>query len=781
MKMHNLVSLSVLVGLQLLQRAVCAQAFSDTARTDFSVTDGPVWAMVVTNNTLYVGGEFSYVGPHTGAGVPVDATTGVSSRIYPRVNGAVLAVVADGLGGWFIGGDFSTVGGIPRARLAHLLSSGQLDTQWQATANTNVTKMVLAQGTLYVAGDFTSLSGNNRNHLGALDATTGDVLDWDPNPDGNVGGLAFLDSTIYFGGDFTHVGDTERITLAAVDATTGALKSWPNLQGFPADGFQAIAASDGRVFVSATFPSMIEYSSDFIAFDASTGQKVWQHGSDLGANSWHTRLIRVHSGELYISGGNGIASVSPLDGTILWSQGTVGPLNDIAVIDEKLYVGGNLVRFVSSNTVRPQLACLNSQTGEVLEWNPLANGMVTALAAYDKTIYVGGYFNSVGGVPRINLAAFDVSSGKPTELNVPVDGAIRALAIHDQNLVLGGDIYSVDGQPRRGLAQIELTTGKVLDWAPSIHGTVFSGLVNAFSAIDSTLIVGGAFTNANGSAHSNLVAIDLTDGTSLPWQLDADGPVFKLARAGNAVIAGGAFSNIAGQGRSRLAALDLQTGSLTDWNPVVSSNVTGIAISDSTVYIAGPFDTVGSESRNNLAAISLATGDLLPWAPTAISTNVDGYATSTPLLVRDGPVYFGNRGNFLRNPPVPRALHVFDAFSGLPGPKQPQVNGLIYCFSSDSQRLFVGGLVDDDEFAPFAGVLAFDQPGFSRLEAFRTANGELNLRLLGEEGAIFEFDQGSLNNDWSLVGERSVLGGSANIELPVNPSGNQFFRARLKQ
>lgn len=779
MKTQFVVSMTALVGLQLLPTVVCAQAFSREARSDFSVTDGPVWAMVATNNTLYVGGEFSYVGPHTGSGVPVDATTGAASRIYPRVDGTVLAVVADGSGGWFIGGNFLTVGGLPRSRLAHILASGQLDTQWQATANTNVTKMVLAQGTLYVAGDFTSLSGNNRNHLGALDATTGDVLDWDPNPHGNVGGLAFLDNTIYFGGDFTHVGIAERSKLAAVDATTGELRSWPNLHAFPPDDFQAIAASDGRVFVSASFPSLIEYKSDFVAIDASTGQKLWQHGSNLGAGSWNARVIKALPGALFISGGNGIASVSPLDGTILWSQGTVGPLNDIAAIGEKLYVGGLLTRFSSSDTIRPQLACLDAQTGDVLEWNPLANGMVTALAACDKTIYVGGYFNSSGGIPRKNLAAFDASSGKPTELNVPVDGAIRALALHDQNLVMGGDIYSVAGQPRSGLAQIELPSGKVLDWAPSIRGTEFAGLVNAFAAIDSTLIVGGAFTNANGSAHSNLVAIDLTDGMALPLQLDADGPVFKLARAGNTVLAGGAFSNIAGQQRSRLAALDLQSGSLTDWNPAVSSSVTGIAISDSTVYIAGPFDTVGGESRNDLAAISLATGDVLPWAPTAISINVDGTATSTPLLVRDSEVYFGNRENYLNDPPARAALHVFDVASGAPSSEQPHMFGVIYSLASDSQRLFVGGYVWGD--AGWGGILAFDQPGFSRLEAFRTANGGLNLRLFGEEGAIFEVDQGSLNDDWSLLGERTVVGGSANVEFSVNPTGNQFFRTRIKQ
>jgi hypothetical protein len=38
------------------------------------------------------------------------------------VDGRVLAGVSDGAGGWFIGGDFRSVGGIQRSNLAHVLA-----------------------------------------------------------------------------------------------------------------------------------------------------------------------------------------------------------------------------------------------------------------------------------------------------------------------------------------------------------------------------------------------------------------------------------------------------------------------------------------------------------------------------------------------------------------------------------------------------------------------------------------------------------------------------------
>ena len=71
---------------------------------------GSVQAVAVSGSTAYVGGYFSYVGPPTGSFVSVDTTTGALATPWPVVGGTVSAVVADGQGGWFIGGLFGTIG-----------------------------------------------------------------------------------------------------------------------------------------------------------------------------------------------------------------------------------------------------------------------------------------------------------------------------------------------------------------------------------------------------------------------------------------------------------------------------------------------------------------------------------------------------------------------------------------------------------------------------------------------------------------------------------------------
>ncbi len=77
-------------------------------------------AATVLGKTLYVGGSFHDVAPVVGGGAITDPVTGVLRPNSPRVAGIVLTCIPDGHRGWYIGGDFSGVGGLPRKNLAHI-------------------------------------------------------------------------------------------------------------------------------------------------------------------------------------------------------------------------------------------------------------------------------------------------------------------------------------------------------------------------------------------------------------------------------------------------------------------------------------------------------------------------------------------------------------------------------------------------------------------------------------------------------------------------------------
>src|SRR5262252_8180478 len=91
--------------------ACTTAARAQSVRRDFWVPNSMVRTAVLDGNTLYVGGDFTRIGPVTGCGVPLDITSGAPVTGFPIVVGDVSCALADGSGGWFIGGDFTSVGG----------------------------------------------------------------------------------------------------------------------------------------------------------------------------------------------------------------------------------------------------------------------------------------------------------------------------------------------------------------------------------------------------------------------------------------------------------------------------------------------------------------------------------------------------------------------------------------------------------------------------------------------------------------------------------------------
>ena len=86
----------LIAALLLALTAPIAAQPSDTPRDGAWVTDGPVYGIASDGTTTYIGGNFTYVGPCTGSGVPIDVTSGLTTGTYPRVTGIVLEAVADG-------------------------------------------------------------------------------------------------------------------------------------------------------------------------------------------------------------------------------------------------------------------------------------------------------------------------------------------------------------------------------------------------------------------------------------------------------------------------------------------------------------------------------------------------------------------------------------------------------------------------------------------------------------------------------------------------------------
>jgi hypothetical protein len=127
--------------------------------------------------------------------------------IFPITNGIVRCIIPDGSNGWYVGGGFSTIGGIAKSNLAHVKSDKSIDAGFTADCNSEVRAIVKSGNKLYVGGLFTTVNSTARNYLASVNSSSGALTNnWDPSPNNQVYSVALVDTCIYIGGAFTKVG-----------------------------------------------------------------------------------------------------------------------------------------------------------------------------------------------------------------------------------------------------------------------------------------------------------------------------------------------------------------------------------------------------------------------------------------------------------------------------------------------------------------------------------------------------------------------------------------------
>jgi uncharacterized delta-60 repeat protein len=182
----------------------------------------PIHALAVDGaGRVLVGGAFTNIG-----GLPVRrvarllSSGAVDTNFVPALitNGTVFALAVQRDGRVVVGGTFTEVGGAGRAGLARLNSDGSLDSGFNPGANGPVLALALQRnGKILVGGAFTTLGGAPRNRLGRLltDGTVDADFDTSSGADGVVYALAATaDGKVAVGGDFTQVNGLPRRGIA---------------------------------------------------------------------------------------------------------------------------------------------------------------------------------------------------------------------------------------------------------------------------------------------------------------------------------------------------------------------------------------------------------------------------------------------------------------------------------------------------------------------------------------------------------------------------------------
>ncbi|MBI3072268.1 MAG: delta-60 repeat domain-containing protein, partial [Deltaproteobacteria bacterium] len=143
---------------------------------------------------------------------------------------------------------------------------------WDPNPNGEISALAVSGSTVYVAGDFTTIGGGSRNRLAAI-GTDGTLQSWDPSPNGYVYTFAVSGSTVYAGGSFTSIGgQTQWNRLAKFDY--GVLDTnWnPSASSYWGGHVHTLTVIGSTVFAGGSFETIggIPYRN-FAPINATTG------------------------------------------------------------------------------------------------------------------------------------------------------------------------------------------------------------------------------------------------------------------------------------------------------------------------------------------------------------------------------------------------------------------------------------------------------------------------------------------------------------------------------
>jgi PKD repeat protein len=386
--------------------------------------DGVAWSQAVIGNTVYVGGRFTNARP-AGAAPGTNQT--------PRSN-----------------------------FLAYDLTTGQLITSFAPSFNAQVRTVTASpDGTrLYVGGDFTTVNGISRSRIAAFDVATGNLVPFFPSVAYHVHSIVVhpSGSPVYVGGNFNAVGSVARGQLAAFNAANGALLDWaPQAVGGLVKAM-AISPDGTKLAVGGQFTSLNGSNNPGFGLgmvDAVTGANlpmainsvVRNGGNTAGITSLHTNGNDFYGSGFWFGGtGNfeGTFSASWDGGTINWLADCHGDTHSVYVMGDAVYNAGHA----------HECGGLGAQGFQRTEPWSFYRGLAFSRSATTTLVRDPyGYFNFAGqpGPSQLNwFPALD--AGTFTGQN---QGPWH-VAGNGQYVVMGGEFRNVNDTPQQGLVRFAL-------------------------------------------------------------------------------------------------------------------------------------------------------------------------------------------------------------------------------------------------------------------------------------------------------------------------------------
>jgi hypothetical protein len=498
---------------------------------------GSIEALATIGNTLYAAGSFTSIGAF-------------QVKYLAKWNGSVWEQVGSGAGPKIVG-------------------------EW-GVGDGSFTTLAAADGKLYVGGDFNHVDDAEAHSIAVWDGSSwgalgGGIRSLDsseqPTEPGEVKTIVPVAGKLYVGGVFEVAGEQRAGSIAVWNGT-----SWSALGGgmLADNGFgslepgnvAAIAVSGNIVYAGGQFSQAGGKAANNIAvwngtsWNALSNGLTGESGSSMGVRALLIEGASVLAGgEFTFAGGQTANNFARWDGTAWTAVGSLSQFDYVQALVAApgggYYIGGDFDKVdglvVVNIALRTGASWQALGQGLTATGNNCCVGKVYAVVNDGAGhVYVGGRFQTAGGIAANNIAMWDGSSWHPLGAGV-AEGDVRALLLLGDDLYVGGDFKSAGNASIPYIAKWSITSGQWSGLGSGVNGSVY-----ALEEADGTLYVGGDMSAAGGVKVSNIAAWDGAQWSALSEKLVIREIFDNCSEAGTqvyAIKASGRYLAIAGRFR----------------------------------------------------------------------------------------------------------------------------------------------------------------------------------------------------------------------------------------
>jgi uncharacterized delta-60 repeat protein len=619
---------------------------------NFSSSTGIQTIIPLASGKILITGNFSSIGDISFPGIALlNADGNIDESFNPGVftnNGSqtninTAAVQPDGK--ILIAGFFTNINGVTRNRLARLNADGTLDLTFDTGIGPNSQVNVIVpttNGKILIGGDFTSINGAVRNKIARLNAdgsvdssfnfnspSEASVRTLIAQPDGKI--LGVLNNSFS-----QNIRTVFRLNADGSNDTAFESPAGNSNTGINGSVNNVILENDGKILIGGSFSFVGSAPRRGLARLNPNGTLDAAFAIPLGTNGTVNAIAIQPDGKILIGGNfsyvnnipkNRFARLNPdgsLDVTFNANLSTNNSccgnvVNVIAVQpDGKILIGGNFLTS-NNNFGTSGFTRLNADGSTDSSFSTsISSGNVQTVALQpDGKILIGGSFFQISGINRNNIARLNVNGSVDTSF-IPVDrlGAatgpnseVTRIAVQNNGkVIITGNFSSFNGVARRGIARLE--TDGTLDTSFNAEINNGGGSVTALVAQpDNKVLLGGNFFQVNGVNRSRLARLN-ADGsldTTFGTIVGPDGSVNAVVlQPDGKILIGGSFNFVSGASRRKLARLNPDGSVDSVFNPAGGADgeiFTLARQSDGRVLIGGNFTVVNGFARTGIARL----------------------------------------------------------------------------------------------------------------------------------------------------------------------------------